>query len=121
MIVRNSRSRDLIKSRLSEESEKICSMTDSGGIGRGLRKFSENLRAAFVLDWIPEQAEDIYWVLFDGDKIIKIEISRLKSLDVVVSRAELIGIEEFRKSRNTRRVRERLDAALELIEESGLL
>jgi hypothetical protein len=37
------------------------------------------LSSAYIVDWIPEQAEDIYTVVVDGDTILVAEIPRVNA------------------------------------------
>ncbi|THF82776.1 hypothetical protein E6C55_06500 [Cohnella fermenti] len=41
-----------------------------------IKKFNPNLRTAYVLNWIPEQEEDIYTILIDGELVLRVEITR---------------------------------------------
>lgn len=41
-----------------------------------LRTTFGEIKTAYILNWTPEQGEDIYTILVDLDKVAKIEISR---------------------------------------------
>ncbi|MCU6792382.1 hypothetical protein OB236_09600 [Paenibacillus sp. WQ 127069] len=41
-----------------------------------LRKIYPKMRTTYVLDWIPEQGEDIYTVLVNTDSVCEVELDR---------------------------------------------
>lgn len=43
---------------------------------QALRLARPNLRQAYILSWIPEQAEDIYDVLVDKNTVCTVEVQR---------------------------------------------
>ncbi|MBY8934410.1 hypothetical protein J1G32_08815 [Pseudomonas fluorescens] len=43
------------------------------GLLEVLRSCFPAINLAFVLDWVPEQGEDIYWVLIDNSRVAMIE------------------------------------------------
>ncbi len=47
------------------------------------------LKTAYVLGWTPEQSEDIYLVLIDNTKLIKIEIERNSGVCLAVDHLDL--------------------------------
>ncbi|MFD2216428.1 hypothetical protein [Metabacillus endolithicus] len=55
-----------------------------------------NMKSAYIIDWIPEQGEDIYTVLINTETITKIEISRVDTNVKPV--IESISVTNFRKS-----------------------
>ena len=59
---------------LSNESNQVL----SSYIRKHLNSITPNF---YILRWIPEQAEDLYDLLVDGDKVIHVEISRLGNAD----------------------------------------
>lgn len=75
------------------------------------------LSFALIINWIPEQAEDIYWVLIDLDRIAAVEISRLSSdlADVLIEVSDLDKYKERRLSIESRR---KLEIAIDLMREN---
>lgn len=47
------------------------------GLLKVIRDHNPNIRTAYVVNWIPEQGEDIYKILVDDDLILEIEIDRV--------------------------------------------
>jgi hypothetical protein len=69
----------------------------------------------FIVYWIPEQAEDIFTVLVDGDKVVEVEISRISPAENPVS-FDVLTVQEYLRrnpllSKTTRR---KLNAAIQL-------
>jgi len=82
-----------------------------------LKSVFPSVSIAFVLNWIPEQAEDIYWLLVDGNRILIAEIPRsnVKSIsDISVEEIPLVEFEARPLSLVSRR---KLRAAVELTRE----
>lgn len=69
----------------------------------------------FIIGWIPEQNEDIFTVLVDGNKVAEIEMSRtppsVNLIDFKVTTVQNYLKENSTISKNTRR---KLDAAIQL-------
>jgi hypothetical protein len=63
---------------------------------------------------VPEQAEDIYWLLVTPKEIVMAEIPR-SSVSDEEPVMRLMDLETFRKKRLSRPVRDRLEVALELL------
>lgn len=76
MTARNSEKRELVRRELLGASEQLCSKNDLSGLGLALRSHGSNLECALILDCVPEQAEDIYWVLAGFNEIAKVEVPR---------------------------------------------
>lgn len=67
--------------------------------------------SAFVLNWTPEQAEDLYAVLVNGEEVVWLEISR-SSGEVVDF--QTTSVKEYGKSLRSRQSRIQLAVALDL-------
>jgi len=105
-----------IRNELLRRSEALCSRDDQSGLGLALRGFLPTLERAFVLDCLPEQGEDIFWVLTGPTEIVKIEVLRNQaSNEEHVFPPQMMNIATFRQTRHSRDVREKLEIALELI------
>ena len=111
----NSEKRASIRRVLLCRSEQLCSNSDQSGLGVVLRGFLPTLERAFILRWVPEQAEDIYWVLTSPTEIVIVEIPRSQPSDDERTSLQTIGVAMFRQKRLSRETRERLEIALELM------
>lgn len=115
MIKRKMEGRELARKELFRTSEQLCFGDDCSGLGIVLRDLLPGLQCAFILRWLPEQAEDIYWVLTGPIEIVKIEIPRIREGADETASLKVINLATFRKSILSREVRDRLEIALELI------
>lgn len=50
-----------------------------------LRKSNNLVETAYILDWIPEQGENLYTILINGNLIAEIEISRENFIEPIIS------------------------------------
>ena len=75
------------------------------------------LSFALIVNWIPEQAEDIYWVLIDLDRIAIVEISRLSNSLEDVS-VEVLDLNEYKERRLFIENRRKLEVAIDLMKEN---
>ncbi|MFJ5236462.1 hypothetical protein ACIP86_06975 [Pseudomonas neuropathica] len=75
------------------------------------------LSFALIVNWIPEQAEDIYWVLIDLDRIATVEISRLSSNLEDVS-VEVLDLNKYKERRLSIENRRKLEVAIDLMKEN---
>jgi hypothetical protein len=81
-----------------------------------LRESFPGLNTAFVLDWIPEQAEDIYDVLVDCANIATVKISRINDENKASPLISILSIDEYRKQRGiSKLLRRKLSCAVELM------
>lgn len=84
-------------------------------MGLALRRFLPTLDHAFILEWLPEQAEDIFWVLTSLSTIVKVEIRRGQLDGEEDVSLDTIDVAMFRRKPHSRQVREKLEIALELM------
>lgn len=69
----------------------------------------------YVLDWIPEQAEDIFTLLMDGDLIVEVELSRLALTEPPLSfKVSELGNYLNRHRQLGKSMRRRLEVAIKL-------
>lgn len=108
-------SRKSVREELLRTSDQLCSEADRSGLGIALRNLLPGLQRAFILRWLPEQAEDIYWVLTGPIEIVKIEIPRIRANTDEPASLQIIDLVTFRKGVLSREVSERLEVALDLI------
>jgi hypothetical protein len=70
-----------------------------------------DMKTAYILDWVPDQDEDCYWILIDDKFVVQIELERGTSK--VIDDAELISLSEYKKGLSkTRQIK--LAVALDL-------
>lgn len=67
--------------------------------------------SAFVLNWTPEQSEDLYTVLVNGVEVIRLEVSRPGGKVVDFQAA---GVKDYERSLRSRQGRIKLAVALDL-------
>jgi hypothetical protein len=57
-----------------------------------LRKIYPKMRTTYILDWIPEQGEDIYTVLVNTDTVCEVELDRYDlSVESIVKSMETVN------------------------------
>ncbi|WP_157025568.1 hypothetical protein [Paraburkholderia heleia] len=101
-----------LRKQMLEDSASL--QADDSLLGKTLRSIFPHMSRAFVLQWIPEQAEDIYWVLVGRESIVTIEIPRTISADASPS-VKLTTVDKYRERRISKITREKLEMALSLI------
>lgn len=69
------------------------------------------INSAFVLNWTPEQSEDIYTVLVNGSEIIFVEVSKSNG---EVLNFKNVSVKEYEKSLRSRQSKIKLAVAIEL-------
>ncbi|QTH43043.1 hypothetical protein J4772_00685 [Cohnella sp. LGH] len=60
-----------------------------------LRTTFGEVKSAYILNWTPEQGEDIFTILVDLDKIAKVEISRVNHSEIPL--IETYNLKDFQK------------------------
>ncbi|MGG4394580.1 hypothetical protein ABEX25_09800 [Paenibacillus thiaminolyticus] len=60
-----------------------------------LRNTFGEIKSAYILNWTPEQGEDIFTILVDLDKIAKVEISRVNPSEVPL--IETFNLKDFQR------------------------
>lgn len=69
----------------------------------------------YVLDWIPEQAEDIFTLLIDGYHIVEVELSRLAPMEPPISfKVSELGTYLNCRPQLGKTMRRRLEVAIKL-------
>jgi hypothetical protein len=90
----------LTEDRLRDELSRSNAALRTGHDNPTLRTFLQdqgvNLTTAFVLDWVPEQSEDIYIVLDGTRQVLTIELPR--AMDGASPLIESISFATFRES-----------------------
>lgn len=75
------------------------------------------LSFALIVNWVPEQSEDIYWILIDLNRIAVVEVPQLND-DFAGASVDLLGVVEYRGRRHSAETRRKLEVAIELMRES---
>jgi hypothetical protein len=110
---------EALRQQLLQNSASLVADEESNVLGSALRRLFPGLKQAFVLNCVPEQGEDIYWVLVSSTEIAEIEISRgTYAENSHPPLLKMIALDAYRKKRHSRDVRQRLEMGLELIKSS---
>lgn len=105
--------RENIEAALRKSAESLFE-NESSPLLRALRLVRPNLRQAYVLSWIPEQAEDIYDVLVDKDTVCTVEVRRT-STSVSGEIKGCCSVHEYRLKNKSKEKNRKLIAALRMI------
>lgn len=84
---------------------------ESQSLLESIKRSFPGMRSAFVINWIPEQGEDIYSVLVNEDTVAIFEIIRYSG--EMISNAKKYNVKEYQRGLK-RRGRVKLTIALEL-------
>lgn len=106
---------ELMKRDLLRDAENLLSGDGSNALALAMRRFFPSFVQAFVLYWLPEQGEDIYWVLISPTEIAKIEIPRNQSEIERPVTLEMVSVEAYSNRRLSRDARRKLEVGLVLI------
>ena len=109
-------SRDQLRLEMLNSAEKIFDDSTNSLLLCALRKYFPWVSFALVLNWIPEQAEDIYWVLIDLEHIVVVEIPR-SSDKVDGAIVEVVGVSACKEERRSAEAKRRFEMAIELMKE----
>ncbi len=104
-----------IRAELTASNAAIREETGNPALRAVLVEFGVDLATAFVLDWVPEQGEDIYTVLDGTQRALTVELPR--SGAVVAREVTAVPFADFFEAteKQTRRNRLRLAVALDLL------
>lgn len=105
-----------LKIDLLKSAELLVTGEGNPALRHTLDKFRPDIKRALVLNWIPEQGEDIYWILTNTEEVLIVEVPRPGN-DESVAALEVVDIEVFRKRRLSAETKRRFDAALEIMKE----
>ncbi len=105
-----------LKSELLESMESLFAGNTNKLLLETLHAKFPSLSFALIINWIPEQGEDIYWVLLSNEEIAVLEVPRLigaKVGDVIVVS---MSRHEYAKRNLSLESRRKFEAALELMQ-----
>lgn len=106
---------EAIRYQLTQRSDNLLLDDNPDALGMAIRDFFPDLTRAFVINWMPDQDEDIYWVLIDPMGIAQVEILRGEDAKFYPPKLQMIELVAYKNKQHSRDVRERLAMALELI------
>ena len=109
------RSIEAMRRELLHSSESLLGHSESDALGRALRHFFPGLKHAFVVHSIPEQAEDIYWILINSTEIAEIEIPRDDNILVNSISLKILNIGVYASKSLLREARRKLEIGVELM------
>ncbi|UZE31255.1 hypothetical protein [Pseudomonas asplenii] len=109
--------RDQLRSDLMKSMAQIFSGAANPLLLDALKAFFPCLSFALVVNWVPEQSEDIYWILIDLNRIAVVEIPRFNG-DFSGLSVDLLDVVEYRGRRHSAEVRRKLEVAIELMREN---
>jgi len=104
-----------IKRELLGSKEALFSGEENSALLRIMQEKFPEVNVAFILDWVPEQAEDIYWVLIDVGRVAIIEVLRSAKTMPGGPLVEMRSIESYNDKKLSKRARRKLKVALDLI------
>lgn len=110
-----SRTEKLIEDSLKASQELLFHSVTRKKWKNELLRLDPNLKTAYMLNYIPEQGEDIRTFITDKKEIYVIEISRVDPEEPVI--VEQINFHEYKKSLRGKDANLTLIIALKLIEE----
>ncbi|MFC5475785.1 hypothetical protein [Paraherbaspirillum soli] len=104
-----------IKAELLNSTTSLFSGSTSGLLLSALKSTFPLLSFALIVNWIPEQVEDIYWVLIDSERIAILDVPRLSGVDKADVPVEVLTVHTLQKRRLSVETRRKLEVALELM------
>lgn len=105
-----------LKAELLRAADQFALGETNAPLRKALDTLRPGLKFAVVFNWIPEQGEDIFWLLGDKEEVLLIELPREESGSGGIV-LDAVDINIFKKKKLTVETRRRLDAALELLDE----
>lgn len=105
-----------LKEEMLKSMESIFSGQTSPLLLEAINSFFPGLDFAFIINIIPEQAEDIFWLMIDLNTIAILEIPRhsKKISDVEI---ETINIHTYKQKAISKESRRRINSATKIIKE----
>lgn len=102
-----------LRDQLIERSNDLLDGNNSEVLSIVLRRLFCDVKFVFVINWIPDQVEDIYWVLVGPLDIAQIEIMRGDG--GCQSTLKMIDLATYRRRQHSKETRERLSIALDIV------
>lgn len=77
------------------------------------------LSFALIINWIPEQGEDIYFLLLDEKRIVVIEVPRAGAAQDTLPVVDTLNVADYRNRKLSVDVRRKLDEAIIMMREKA--
>ena len=87
-----SRTEQELRAQLIKSNHSLFNSENKQGLLKVIRKIYPQMRAAYIIDWIPEQGEDLYSILINDNIIAKIELDHDYVREPIV---EVLTIPEY--------------------------
>lgn len=100
--------------QLKQASASLCSATDGSPLAQAVRRHFPGA-TVFPIHWVPEQAEDVHWLLVSPTEVAQITVTREPAHAGAEVAVETIALHTYSKRHLTKPVRRKLNAALELL------
>lgn len=107
-----------LKTELLESAKSLFAGKGNASLLHVLRQVRPDIEFAFVFNWIPEQGEDIYWLLVNREAILIVEVPR-PGLENSAPIVQTLDVHTFRRRKLSAEVQRRFGAALELVDEGA--
>ncbi|RKF43497.1 hypothetical protein [Paraburkholderia fungorum] len=115
MSTNKQRAIEAMRQDLLQSSASLLAGSEADTLSGALRRFFPELSHAFVVHWILEQAEDVYWVLVSRTEVAETEIPRGNYAEGNPLLLKILDVGAYREKQHSRDVRQKLEIGLELI------
>ncbi|KPX25325.1 hypothetical protein ALQ08_200114 [Pseudomonas syringae pv. delphinii] len=109
-------SRDKLRLNMLSSISKMLDEKNKSSLRDLLKKHFPWVSFTPILNWVPEQAEDIYWILIDLERIAILEIPR-SSHNMDDATVDVINVNSYMRKRISAETKQNLDVAIELMSE----
>ena len=92
MMSKKFRHEDQVRDDLLKSMSALFSDSEMSSLLTRLRSNFPLISFALIVNWIPEQGEDIYWILIDESRIAVIEVPRRTNIDVGDMPIEILSV-----------------------------
>lgn len=99
-----------IQRELAEAQTSLFSKENDSALRVAIHSEFPSLEYGLILSWIPEQAEDICYLLVDLNRVAKFEIPRLPGLPSVDM--EIISLQDYKRFTHSARARRKIETAI---------
>jgi hypothetical protein len=108
--------RDQLRKNLLNSMAQIFSGATNPLLLGALKNEFPRLSFALVVYWIPEQAEDIYWLIIDLDRVAVVEIPRAAD-DFASVTIDILDLAVYQRQRHSTETKVKLEVAIDLMRE----
>lgn len=104
-----------LKADLLHSADQLASGAANTSLRRVLEELRPEMQFVLIFNWIPEQGEDIYWLLGDKEVLI-VDVPR-EDDNGSAAALEVVDLRTFGKKKLTVETKRRFEAALEIMKE----